>query len=299
MSDHDLGRGFRIESLNITPSFPSGFGKATLKVPDDVFPEIKGTIQVSSGQNATAKTVGQAAMGATATFVAKGTGLEVGFKQLIFFKFQTALYAGLKDSDGSIEESSTGLNSRFFLDCSVDQNLNAPWAPFYLPVNIVRSGPPISIDMPDQPSARFRLQRRNSLRDRLNFLLSVRTSSEFVTFVVVKLPDNRHVPLEGFSWKYSHDVELQWTKGNPVISRDSSSIRFDSKIVGLTAGDNRFDMFANASLGSSDTMVLQFNKAMFAAGRGQPTAGYEIKEFADNGPNISENLRSRLVGAFT
>jgi hypothetical protein len=93
MGDHDLGQGLRIESLNITPSFPFGVGKATLKIPDSIFPDIKGTIQVSSGQNPTAISVGQTAMGATATFVPRGTGLEVGFKQIIFFKAQTALYA--------------------------------------------------------------------------------------------------------------------------------------------------------------------------------------------------------------
>ena len=298
MSEFALGRGFRIESLDIKPSFPSGVGRATLTIPDPLFPDIKGTIRVSSGMDPTARTVGATAMSATAGFIMRGSNCAVGFKQLAAFRFQTALYAGLKESDGSIDESSTGLNFRLFLDCSPRDDLTTPWAPFYLPPVFVRNGAPVSIDMPDQPGARYRLQRRNSLRDRLNFLISVRSRCEFVTFVVVQLPDGTHAPTEGFSWRYNHEVDLNWQNGTPSIARDTSHIGLDSRLPSLPAGDPRFGMLANARLGSTDTIVFKFNQAMRAAASGAATSDYEIREFAGYSDNVAATMKGRFNNQF-
>src|SRR5437660_1669337 len=105
----DLGGGNRLESVTVTPSFPGGAGSSSLLIPDELFPDIKGSLRYSSGTNLNARTVGQTAMGATATGVIRGNNVVIGMKQVASLKFHTAFYAGLKDSDGCIEETITNL----------------------------------------------------------------------------------------------------------------------------------------------------------------------------------------------
>jgi hypothetical protein len=290
----DLGQGGQLDSLKVTPSFPGGIASATLLIPDRLFPDIKGSLRHSSGSNPDARTIGQTAMGATATGVVRGSGFAVGFKQLANFKFHSAFYIGIKDTDGCIEETSTGLNFRSFLDCSADENLQSPWAPFYLPQTVVGNGKDFSVDMPDQPGGRLRLQRRNSKRDRLNFLVAYRTKCEFLTYFVVARPDGTHLPIKGFSWQYTHDIDVAWSKGNPTVQSNVGGARLEAVIDNLKAGDSRFDLLANKGLTTADTMVTQFNRAMFAAQRREASADYSITEFDNYTENITPEMQRRV-----
>jgi hypothetical protein len=290
----DLGGGKSLESVTVTPSFPGGAGSASLLIPDELFPDIKGSLRYSSGTNLNARTVGQTAMGATATGVIRGSNVVVGMKQVASFKFHTAFYAGLKDSDGCIEETTTGLNFQVLLDCSANDNLQSPWAPFYLPRKIAPNGAPFTVEMPDQPAGRLRLQRRNAGRDRLNFLLAYRSQCDFLAYFVVERSDGRHQPIKGFQWHYNHDIDIAWSKGQPSIIRSAASVAFDSAIDNLQAGDRRFDILANAQLTTADTIVTKFNQAMFAAQRREPSGNYAITEFANYTPNITPDMQGRL-----
>ena len=179
----DLGGGKQLESVTVTPSFPGGAGSASLLIPDELFPDIKGSVRYSSGTNLNARTVGQTAMGATATGVIRGNNVVVGLKQVASFKFHTGFYVGLKDSDSCIEETTTGLNFQVLLDCSANDSLQSPWALFYLPRKIAPNGSPFTVEMPDQPAGR--LQRRNAGRDRLDFLLAYRSQCEWCARVTI------------------------------------------------------------------------------------------------------------------
>jgi hypothetical protein len=290
----DLGGGKLLESVTVTPSFPGGGGSASLLIPDQLFPDIKGSLRYSSGTNLNARTVGQTAMGATATGVIRGNNVVVGMKQVASFKFHTAFYAGLKDSDGCVEETTTGLNFQVLLDCSANDNLQSPWAPFYLPRQIAPNGSPFTVEMPDQPGGRLRLQRRNAGRDRLNFLLAYRSQCDFLAYFVVERSDGRHQPIKGFQWHYNHDIDIAWSKGSPSIIRSAASVAFDGAVDNLQAGDRRFDILANAQLATADTIVTKFNQAMFAAQRREPTGNYSITEFANYTPNITPDMQGRL-----
>jgi hypothetical protein len=294
MATIDLGQGGRLESLVVTPSFPGAVGRANFEIPDKLFPDIKGTLRYSAGAILDARTVGTAAMGATATGIIRSNGFIVGFKQVAFFKLHTALFAGIKDSDGCIEETSTGLNFRQFLDCSPDDNLQAPWAPFYLPRTLAQNGKPFKVEMLDQPGGRLRLQRRNAKRDRLNFLLALRTSCDFVTYFVVERPDGSHLPIQGFAWNCRREIDIAWDKGNPTIARNVGGAVFDSLLDNLKPGDARFDILANNGLRSPDTLVSQFNQGLFAASNRKPSASYSITEFDNYTENITPALQSRL-----
>jgi len=291
----DLGGGNRLESVTVKPSFPGGSGSASLLIPDELFPDIKGSLRYSSGTNLNARTVGQTAMGATATGVIRGNNVVVGMKQVASFKFHTAFYAGLKDSDGCIEETTTGLNFQILLDCSTNDSLQSPWAPFYIPRKIAPNGSPFTVEMPDQPGGRLRLQRRNAGRDRLNFLLACRSQCDFLAYFVVERSDGRHQPIKGFQWHYNHDIDIAWSKGgNPSIVRSAASVGFDTAVDNLQAGDRRFDILANSQLRTPDTIVSKFNEAMFAAQRRQPTGNYAISEFANYTSNITPDMLARL-----
>lgn len=290
----ELGGGRQLESLTVAPVFPGGSGSASLLIPDELFPDIKGSLRYSSGTSLNARTVGQTAMGAKATGVIRGNNVAIGMKQVASFKFHTAFYAGLKDSDGCIEETTTGLNFQLFLDCSPNENLQSPWAPFYLPRTIAPNGTPFTVEMPDQPGGRLRLQRRNAGRDRLNFLLAYRYQCDFLAYFVVERSDGRHQPIKGFQWHYNHDIDIAWSKGNPSIVRSNANVGFDGAVDNLQAGDRRFDILANAQLTTANTIVTQFNQAMFAAQRRQPTGNYAITEFANYTPNITPDMQGRL-----
>lgn len=296
MSQHDLGGGIKVTDLSITTRF-AGVPSSRLVMPDPIFPELKGSLRYASGPNPAATTVGQTAMGATATMKVGGSNFSVGFKQVVFFRFHTLLYAGRKNSDGSIEETSTGLNFRLFLDCAANDNLQSPWAPFYLPRKLAPNGTPITFDIPDQPAGKARLQRRNAKRDRLNYLVSFRQSCEFVTYVVVEHTNGKHLPLEGFAWVYNHEVDVSWAKGEPEISRNAGTCRFDRKIDDLRAGQPEFDLFANSGLTGADTMVTKFNQAMFATLKGQSSPDYAITEFDVYSENITQDLQARTPKA--
>lgn len=295
MAAIDLGGGNRLESITVAPVFPSGNGSSSLLIPDPLFSDIKGSLRYSSGTNPDAKTVGQTAMGARATGVIRGNNVVVGMKQLAFFKFHTAFYAGLKDSDGCIEETSTGLNFQLLLDCATNDSLQSPWAPFYLPRKIAPNGSPFTVEMPDQPGGRLRLQRRNSKRDRLTFLVAYRSACEFLAYFVVERPDGSHLPIQGFQWHYNHEIDIAWSKGNPSIQRSQGGAAFDSAIDSLRSGDRRFDMLANTQLRTADTIVTKFNQAMFAAQRREPTANYSITEFENYTANITPDMQARIT----
>ena len=103
MRNYNLGDGSTID-LEITPSLQSANGKAALRIPDPVFPEIKGTLRPYPDRplGSTAPTI----MSATAEFTlrASRSGYWIGFKQLAMLKGLTDLYAGFKDQDGSITQ---------------------------------------------------------------------------------------------------------------------------------------------------------------------------------------------------
>jgi hypothetical protein len=62
----------------------------------------------------------------------------------------------------------------------------------------------------------------------------------------------------------------------------------------LTAGEPRFDILANPSLRTADTIVTQFNRAMFAAQNKNPTGDYAITEFPNYTSNITPEMRARI-----
>lgn len=292
----DLGQGGRLGSLTVTPNF-SGGGSAKLIIPDDLFPDIKGSLRYSSGSNPDARVLGQTAMGATAKGIITGNNFAVGFKQLAFFKFQTAFYAGIKDNDGCIEETSTGLNFTTIIDCSTNDALASPWAPFYLPIAFVRSGTEFTIEMIDQPAGKLRLQRRNAKRDRLNFLVAFRSQCSFLTYFVIVRPDGTHLPIKGFEWHCNQDIGIKWLKGEPSIQHNSGGAAFDQVIDNLKSGDVRFNILANKSLGTADTIATRFNRAMFAANRRQANGDYLITEFDNFTSNITPDMQSRIVNS--
>jgi hypothetical protein len=298
MAGIELGQGGRLESLTVTPNFPGGSVSASLIIPDSTFSDIKGSLRYSSGSNPRPQpVVGQTAMGATAKGIITGDNFVVGFKQLAFFKFQTAFYAGIKDNDGCIEETTTGLNFTHILDCAPDDQLNSPQAPFYLPRKVVRNGLEFTIEMPDQPQGKLRLQRRNAKRDRLNFLVAFRTQCSFLTYFVVERRDGSHLPINGFEWHYNHDIDIKWSEGEPLIQSSTGSVAFDKKIDNLKPGDVQFDMLANTRLSAADTIVTRFNRAMFAANRRQANGDYSITEFDNFTSNITPDMQSRIVNS--
>jgi len=209
-----------------------GAGNVNLLIPDPIFTDIKGTLQYTSGPIANPPfTVGQTAMGATASGTVHGSHLfAVGFKQVALFRFRTVFYAGLKDSDGCIEETTTGMNFTNILDGATDQNLRAAAAPFYMPRQLVPNGQPFKIEMADQPGGRLRLQRRNQKRDRLNFLVALRSECGFLCYFVVERLDGSHQPIEGFRWHYHANVDVAWVKGQPTVSNNNSDCRFDTRV---------------------------------------------------------------------
>jgi hypothetical protein len=300
MRTYDLGDGASID-LEITPSLLTASGKAALRVPDPVFPEIKGTLRPYPDRpmGSTTPTI----MSATAEFTLRSSrsGYWIGFKQLALVKGMTELYAGFKDQDGSIVQGSTDLNGTWMIDCEFDQvgsRLVATGLPFYNPKALVRPGVKISITMQDEPGGGARrLQLRNKSRDRWNFLLTSGSATDFITFVVVERPDGKHIPVEGFAWRYRRDIDMFWANGQPSIAQDSGGASLDGKFVNIPSGDIRQGLLTSLTLAESDTVVFKINAAILRALRG-PTNGYTIEEHPNYTAEVSNELHSRFRNQF-
>jgi len=302
MHNYDIGNGVRVESLEIKPTFLPIAGKGNLTIPDRLFPDIMGTLSPfpTPAPGSTRPT----SMSAKAEFVLRAPeSLQVGFKQLVLAKGRGAIFAGFKNQDGSISEETTSLDYEWMLDCSAafdmgSGRISVPWAPFYSPTTAARPNGAVSIDIGDEPGGgAIRLQRRNSLRDRWNFLLSFYQIAEFLTYLVVVRLDGKHAPVEGFTWRYQRKIDMFWTNGRPSICGDSGSSSLIDNSIQLKEGDPRLGLLSNASLGASDTFLVKVNNAMSAARRG-PAAGYEIKEFQGYSFEVTTEMQSRFVNNF-
>jgi hypothetical protein len=301
MTTYHLGQGISVD-LDVKPSFPFAKGKAELKVPDDLFrndpefrddPDVIGGLHILSGPNPQPKKRDEFAMSDTADVVLKTGNARVGFgfKQICLPKAFVAFYAGLKDSDGSIEESMTGPANTWTLDCTTraeDTTFESPQAPWFIPPEpgfISPAFKTLSFDMMDQTGGVFRLGRRNYGRDRHMFLVYVAIAADFATVVVGQLPSGEHVPLEGFLWTHNQEVEVAWTDGKPAIRDSTSHIMMYAQHVVLSPNDIRFKLLANARLGSHDTLSFKVNddirKANLAKREKRPSvmANYSIEEF--------------------
>jgi len=300
MKTYDLGDGATID-LALTPSLLSASGKALLRVPDPIFPEIKGTLRPYPDRplGSTAPTI----MSAKAEFTLHASKGDywIGFKQLAMLLGNTDLYAGFKEQDGSTIQGTTDLNLEWMIDCEFDQvgsRLTAVGLPFYNPKALIRPGHAISIEMLDEPGGGARrLQVRNKSRDRWNFLLTSDSDTEFVTFVVVERPDGKHIPIEGFSWKYRRNVGMFWTNGTPSIASDNGGATLLTKFVNIPPGDRRYSLLTNLTLRESDTVVFKINDAIVKAQRG-PAPGFEIKEYDNYAHEISTEFKSRFRNQF-
>jgi hypothetical protein len=301
MKTYELGDGATID-LELTPSLLSASGKAGLRVPDPVFPEIKGTLRPYPDRPMGSTTPTIMSAKAEFTLHASKGDYWIGFKQLARLLGSTELYAGLKDQDGSTIQGSTDINWEWMIDCEFDQvgsRLTAVGLPFYNAKALVRPGRAITIEMQDQPGGGARrLQVRNKSRDRWNFLLTSGANTEFVTFIVVERPDGKHIPVEGFSWKYRRDVGMFWTNGTPSIASDNGGATLQTKFVNIAPGDTRQSLLTSLTLKESDTVVFKMNDAMIKAQRG-PTSGFEIKEYDNYAHEISDEFRSRFRNQFT
>jgi hypothetical protein len=300
MKNYPLGDGASID-LEITPALLSASGKAELRVPDPLFPEIKGTMRPYPERPAgsTSPTI----MSAKAEFTLHSPKGDywIGFKQVARILGTTDIYAGLKDQDGSTIEGTTDLNQQWMLDCEFDQvgsRVSAIGLPFYNPKALVRPGQKVTLEMQDQPGGGSRrLQLRNKSRDRWNFLLTSGTDTEFVTFLVVERPDGKHVPVEGFLWKYHRDIGMSWTSGRPSIANDNGGATLITKFVAISSGDPRETLLTDKTLKESDTIVFKVNDAMVKAQRG-PTSGFEIKEYDNYTKEVSDVFQSRFRNQF-
>jgi len=301
MKTYELGDGATID-LELTPSLLSASGKAGLRVPDPVFPEIKGTLRPYPDRPLGSTTPTIMSAKAEFTLHASKGNYWIGFKQLARLLGNTELYAGLKDQDGSTIQGSTDINWEWMIDCEFDQvgsRLTAVGLPFYNAKVLVRPGNAITIEMQDQPGGGARrLQVRNKSRDRWNFLLTSGADTEFVTFIVVERPDGKHIPVEGFAWKYRRDIGMFWTNGTPSIASDNGGATLQTKFVNIPHGDSRESLLTSLTLKESDTVVFKMNDAMIKALRG-PTSGFEIKEYDNYAHEISDEFKSRFRNQFT
>jgi hypothetical protein len=271
-------------------------------VPDPVFPEIKGTLRPYPDRPLGSTTPTIMSAKAEFTLHASKGNYWIGFKQLARLLGNTELYAGLKDQDGSTIQGSTDINWEWMIDCEFDQvgsRLTAVGLPFYNAKALVRPGNALTIEMQDQPGGGARrLQVRNKSRDRWNFLLTSGADTEFVTFIVVERPDGKHIPVEGFAWKYRRDIGMFWTNGTPSIASDNGGATLQTKFVNIPHGDSRESLLTSLTLKESDTVVFKMNDAMIKALRG-PTSGFEIKEYDNYAHEISDEFKSRFRNQFT
>ena len=210
-----------------------------------------------------------------------------GIKQISTPREFQALYAGLKDIDGSISLETKGLNDNHFLDItpasltvlfdarnsSTGSTARAPHAPFFseLPMS-VHAGTEVELGIVDGPGETFRMELQNGATDRPNFLARVNTGSEFVTALVAAKFDGTgraisHAPIEGVRWRVKTFANVTWNGNVPTLERP---VHESTKVEDLQtiSSDSEFDVLRNLSLTAADCIVQKFNDGLYSA-RGQ------------------------------
>ena len=220
---------------------------------------------------------------------ASGGGLQIGFKQIAFFKFRRQIYVGLKPSDGAIKEGSTLFNFENFLDCQASDTGRAPWAPFYVPPVELPAGKQITVSMADQPGGGgVRVERRNEKTDRRMLLQTYNFACDFETYLVARSADGHHHCLEGFSWGITRDIRIRWEADRPEIKEDNGWLHAISTGHVPPVGSQRRQILENQNLKDDRILVRRFNDAITQAAAAHekkepppPGAGYEIVDLKD------------------
>jgi len=194
------------------------------------------------------------------------SSIMFGVKQIVVIKEYQALYAGLKDIDGSISLESSGFNNVGFLDIS-PTSLNGLWdasnnstgtsvvayhAPFYSESpSLVRPGIEVELGIVDDPGGgSLRLELQNGATDRPNFLTRFKRSEEFVTALIAAKFDARgralfHTPLEGVRWRAQTFASTSWNGNTATLERSMRQATKIAELQTISSSDNEFDIFRN------------------------------------------------------
>jgi hypothetical protein len=193
-----------------------------------------------------------------------------GIKQVAVVRGLTAEFSGLKNIDGSITEGTSTLNFTPILDLAVFADvaagvMSAPQAPFYAErPAFVRPGAQAQLEVKDSPGGSFPFEKRNHVTDRLNFLDSVGQATDFVTFLVVQLPNATHFAIAGFRWTFSASVSVVWTNGRPAAS-GTARHDFQTSATRADLSPGELGILENPRLGFGDSVVARVNRAKSAA----------------------------------
>lgn len=273
MAKHKLDGGVEIEVTGVTPVF------------GNIPPRIEGTGRerlLTFGK----PTEGAPLAGIKFRFKATGNtaGFLFGIKQICTLQEYQGLYAGLKETDGSISIETRGFAGTRMLDispsvlrilfdardCATGAVATAPHAPFFsdTPVS-VRPGASIELEVTDHPGGNFRMELQNGATDRPNFLDRVTMSEDFVTaLVAVKLDGasrpEAHIPLEGIRWQVKSSCRVEWNGNTPTLQRPIHTARKVEDLSAISSA-GEFDILRNMSLVAADSIVQKFNDGLFAA----------------------------------
>ena len=206
-----------------------------------------------------------------------------GIKQICTPTDYQALYAGLKDIDGSISMESPGFDNNRFLDISptvlrvlFDANnfstgaiASAPHAPFFSEAPAtVRAGTEIELSIVDHPGNNTRLELQNGATDRPNFLDRVTKSEDFLTaLVVVRFDAGRvisHTPVEAVRWRVKSFARIAWSGNDASIQGPLHQATKVADLPTISAG-SELDILRDMSLTTADCLVQKYNDALFSA----------------------------------
>lgn len=168
--------------------------------------------------------------------------LFFGFRQVGNVFFDTSLYAGRKNLDGSIVDSSTGLNRVWILDPGVrGSDSLAPHNPFAEEKTEIAPSVAKTVGAIDQPSSSALLRRKNSVTHVINYLFKMRRHNEFLTALYVEdTTGGRLVPraLEGVRWRYEVDLAIHWKAAVAAKATGSNAITSLERLLDISKLDS-------------------------------------------------------------
>jgi hypothetical protein len=274
MTDVTVSPGFTLTDVGFSSVFDNTAASARLVDTDNADP-FKWRLLVGKF----AASAGQQAFKTTCTFKPKGApaGTTYGIKQIAYHKFLSIYYRGLAEVDDESSQTlgTTSVNFTWNLDCAGSVSASGmaiPSLPFFsaLP-SVVANGAPGSLSVIDSPGGTARLVRANLLTSKRNYLRSYGSATDFITALVVVLPNNTHIPVRAISWKFSSESTIDWQDKKPTL-----------RTVGICAPDREFDpaeladfrlaMFKNNAMRIQDTILFKVNQGLTTAEMGDAGA---------------------------
>jgi hypothetical protein len=230
MGPIDLKYGLKIAEVSLSPTLPAGNGSLGF---EPVTGGGKGVAHLISSF-AVAPAFKLTAAVKTANFTPQALKEnDVRCIQLLQHAYHKWTFAGMKDSDGTIDyEYNSGLCGPWLIDADTDKlNTRALDYPYSSLSPARKVGSTYILDFDDSPADNIALDMLNGDTKKWNYLWRFQSKMLLHAYVVFVHKSGEREPLAGCTWEFTRDLTVHWRDGKPQPQGRTIESTADSRYV--------------------------------------------------------------------